>query len=104
MLRKIRDKTLKDQKDKDEQTLINAGLTGGSAEVVQRYGSANKEFLIGKSGIDNETGKKFSKSLDSISKNKINSDYEYNNIHQQSGYSAEVAKVAKDNADNIRLV
>ena len=90
------------KKKKDSKSIENAGLTGAAAEVVQRYGSANKEFLIGYSGYDNETSlPNLKKSLDSISKSRINSDYEYNNIHQQSGYSAEVAKVSNDNANNI---
>jgi hypothetical protein len=80
----------KKTQNKKEKTLENVGLAGAAAEVVQRYESANKEILIGGVGVDNETGKVLSKSLESISKSKINPDYKENNINQQSGFSAEV--------------
>jgi hypothetical protein len=63
MPRKIVDKTLKTQNKKDEKTLTNVGLAGASVEVVQRYGSANKEFLVGYSGVDKETGESLKKKL-----------------------------------------
>ena len=52
----------KDKKKKianqDDNTAINAGLAGAHAEVVQRYGEANKQHLVGYSGVDRETGQK----------------------------------------------
>ena len=86
--------------EEKEQAIINAGLSGATAEVVSRYGSANKEFLVGYSGVDNETSQVLSKSLKGISESKVNPDYKDNNIHQQAGTSAEVAKTARDNAKN----
>jgi hypothetical protein len=68
---------------------------------VQRYGSANREFLVGYSGNDFESGQILKKSLKGVSESKVNPDYAYNNIHQQAGYSAEVAKTSRDNAENI---
>jgi len=87
--------------EKDEKTLVNVGIAEASAEIVQRGGEANKEFLVAFSGKDNETGQSLKNSLKSISKSKINPDYKYLNIRQQAGKSAEVAKTARDNANNI---
>jgi hypothetical protein len=103
MPRKIDDKTLKTQKEKDEkiQTLTNVGLAGAAVEVVGRIGKAIKEFFVGYGGVDNETGKVYSKSLEGIAKSKVNPDYKDNNIDQQKGFSAEVESTSRKNADNI---
>jgi hypothetical protein len=91
---------LKEREEK-AKTLENAGLAGAAAEVVQRFGSANKEFLVGYGGVDNETGQKLSKSLKDITESKVNPDYRDNNIHQQAGFSAEVESNSRKNAENI---
>jgi hypothetical protein len=116
MLRKIRDKTLKDQKDEDEQTLINAGLSGASDEVVQRYGSANKEFLVGYSGMDNERGQVLAKSLKeesrryyeqaekikkTVSDPKQEKKLLYKLLKSHGGFAAEVDEVALENSSRI---
>ena len=101
MSRKIYEKTVKAKNEKDKHTLTNVGLTGAASDVVQLYGSADKEFLVGLSGVDNETGKVLSKSLKSISKSRVNPDYQDSNIQQQAGYSAEVQSTSRKNADNI---
>jgi hypothetical protein len=90
-----------DKREETLDTLKNAGLAGAAAEVIQRYGSANKEHLVAYSGIDNETGNTLKKSLNSISKSKVNSDYKDTNIKQQAGFSAEVKETAKENAERI---
>jgi hypothetical protein len=97
----IFDKKKKETKEEKSKTLENAGLAGAASEVVQRYGSANREFLVGYSGNDFESGQVLKKSLKGISEGKVNPEYSYNNIHQQAGYSAEVAKTSRDNAENI---
>ena len=51
--------------------------------------------------FDNEINKKLKKSLDSISKEKINPDYEFQNTQQQAGFAAEVKDTARTNAENI---
>ncbi len=89
------------EKDRNDENLLNAGIAGASSEVVQRYGAAVKEHFVAYSGKDNEIGKTLTKGLKSISKEKINPDYQYQNIHQQAGFSAEVKEVANTNADNI---
>lgn len=90
-----------DKVKKTQENLLNAGITGASFEVVQRYGSAAKQHYVAYSGMDNEIGKSLSKGLKQIAQEKVNPDYKYQNIHQQAGFSAEVKSVAKDNAENI---
>jgi hypothetical protein len=92
------------KKNKKEELLdstINAGIANAAGEVVQRYGSANKEHLVAFSGKDNEAGKTLSRSLKSISESKVNPDYKEANIKQQAGFSAEVKTTARDNAEKI---
>jgi hypothetical protein len=92
---------LKKEREGKAKTFENAAIAGANAEVVQRFGDAVKQHLVAFSGVDNETGQMLSKSYDSIAKSKVNSDFKDDNIHQQSGYDAEVAKTARDNAENI---
>ncbi|GHV84022.1 hypothetical protein AGMMS50212_13620 [Spirochaetia bacterium] len=87
--------------DEKLDTLTNVGLAGAASEVVQRFGSANKEFLVGYGGVDNESGQVLSKGLKSISQSKVNPDYVDNNIHQQAGFSAEVESNSRKNAEKI---
>ena len=89
------------KKKQNQEKLLNAGLAGAAYETVQKYGSAAKEHYVAYSGVDNETGKELVKGLKQIAEEKINSDYEFQNIHQQSGFSAEVKEVARTNAENI---
>lgn len=88
------------QQSKDNNTR-NYSISGAASEVVQRYGAANKEHLVALNGIDNETGKVLKRSLESINKSKVNPNYEFQNLHQQAGYSAEVKSTANTNAENI---
>jgi len=81
--------------------VIRTGIASGGHEVVQRYGSANAEYIKGYRGVDNETGQAFNKSLRGIAKGKIHPDYAKQNIKQQAGYSAEVAATSRDNAEAI---
>jgi hypothetical protein len=87
--------------DEKIDTLENVSLAGNAAEVVQRYGSANKEHFVAYSGSDNEAGKILKKGLKSISESKINENYREQNIKQQAGFSAEVKSVARKNAEYI---
>lgn len=89
------------KQDETTKEVTRAGVALSASEVVQRYGSANAEFLKGYAGIDNETGQVFAKSLSGIAKGKINPDFADNNIKQQAGYSAEVAATSRDNAEAI---
>jgi hypothetical protein len=97
----LKDLTTKDDLKKEEEktkTVENAALTGAAAEVVQRYGSADKEFLVGYSGVDNETGQVLSKSLKVSKKNSINRQVGF---PAEAGFSAEVESNSRKNAENI---
>jgi hypothetical protein len=89
------------KKEFEFNNLKNATISGASSEVVQRYGSAVKEHYMSYTGINNETGKHLKKGLKDIANSKINPDYEYNNLHQQAGFSAEIKIRARENANNI---
>jgi hypothetical protein len=110
------DEKTKKQREEKEKTLINAIITGSADEVVQRYGSANKEFLVAYSGIDNEFGKILKKNVEEESRRyyeqvkKINEtvkdpEQAAKQIHQllksHAGFLAEVIEVAKENARRI---
>ena len=91
------------QKESIESDLRNIAIASAEHELVQRYGTAGSQFLVGLSGIDHETGKVFDRSLLSIAKGKLNRDpvnYQ-RNVKQQAGFSAEVASVSKRNANAI---
>ena len=94
----------KDEKRRKEEQIDhikNSGITGVSYETIQRYGDAAKQHYVAYSGQDNEIGKTLVKGLKQISNEKVNPDYEFQNINQQAGFSAEVKSVAKTNAENI---
>lgn len=86
---------------KNNRTLDNVAISTGNSENVSRFGSADAEWIKAYRGIDNETGKVLTKSLKDISQYKLSEDYYEQNIRQQSGFAAEVAKVADDNSKNI---
>ena len=89
------------EKRKKKEGAINSAITGAAYEDIQRYGDAAKQHYAAYSGIDNEAGKALSKGLKQIAKEKVNEEYEFQNIHQQAGFSAEVKDVARSNAENI---
>lgn len=90
----------KESSEKKEENIRSATIIIDNAEIVDRYGSANAEFVKGYSGIDQETQRHF-KGLKDISKSKVHPDYAEQNIKQQAGFSAEVNKVSRDNARSI---
>lgn len=87
--------------EEKKEVLKKAAIEGAAVETIQRYGSAAKEFLVALEGVDNETGKVYKRSLKSISKSKVNPEFEKQNLKQQAGFSAEVLDVAEQNAENI---
>lgn len=89
----------KDQGKK--RTVENVGIAGAQVETVRRYGSAVKEHFVAYSGEDREAGKVLAKGLKNISKSKLNPEFKEQNIKQQSGFSAEVKTVARENAEKI---
>jgi hypothetical protein len=99
--------TRKDRSDPEKQdetsgkTVVKASIAGGLQETVGRFGDASAEFVKGYTGVDHETGQIFAKGHKKISGYKVNPDDAERNIKQQAGFSAEVAKTSKDNAENI---
>lgn len=81
--------------------LQNAAVTGGLFETVGRYGSAGAEYLKASTGIDQETGQPFDRSLRGVQSYKINPEFEAQNIKQHAGYAAEIRSVAQKNAEAI---
>lgn len=86
---------------KGSMGLKSAAISGAQAEVVQRYGSAAKEFYVAYSGVDNETGQILKRGLRGIAQSKVNPQYQEQNIKQQAGFSAEVKTAAQENAQKI---
>lgn len=82
---------------------IRAGVAMSARETVERFGSANAEYIKGYTGVDQETGQIFAKGLKEIAGHKVNADpvEAAKNIKQQAGFSAEVAATSRDNAEAI---
>ncbi len=96
----------KQDKERNEvvrEDTVRAATALSAHETVQRFGSANAEYLKGYRGVDNATGQRFAKGLVDIAKHKVNDDPRYatQNIKQQAGFSAEVAATSRDNAEAI---
>lgn len=101
-----KDKSLSsDEKDKSRKDDVakgvqNAAFLGATEELVERYGGAVKEHIASYTGVDNELGIKYKRSLKSVSESKVNPDYQKTNIKQQSGFSAEIKESANFNAES----
>lgn len=78
------------------------GFAIGTAlyDTVDRFGSANAEFVKGLRGHDYQTGEDFNLSLRKLAGYKINPEFAEKNIDQQAGYAAEVLKTSRDNAEH----
>jgi hypothetical protein len=99
------DKKKKTNEEK-AKALENAGLAGAASEVVQRYGSANQQFLVAYDGVNYETGTVLSKSLKEESARyhaEVKSDpsQQYKALKTHAGNAAEVSEVAIENAKRI---
>lgn len=87
--------------DKEKQRRTEQKILQGAAyDTVQRYGSAVKEHITAYSGFDAESGSDAVKGLKQISEYKTSKEYYDTNIKQQSGFSAEVKAVARENAEH----
>lgn len=91
------------KKDAIVSDIHRTGISLAAAETINRFGSANAEYIKGYNGIDNETGQKFAKGLAGISRYKVNANpvEAAKNTKQQAGFSAEVAATSRDNAEAI---
>lgn len=92
---------MKNHSKNKPKEVTNAGIAGAAFDTVQRYGSAVKEHIVVYSGDNNETGEVLKKSLNSLSKHKVNPEYELQNLKQQAGFAAESKSVARENAERI---
>ncbi|GAA8264423.1 hypothetical protein HpNP110_06120 [Helicobacter pylori] len=86
----------KDRKKKQKHSNItDATILGSTSEESALYASANKEHLA---ILDD---KALGRTLEWISKYKVNPKYQYQNINQQADFSAELKEQAHVNANNI---
>ncbi|MGT0054568.1 DUF456 domain-containing protein [Helicobacter pylori] len=84
------------KKDREKNSNIaNAAIVGAVSEESVLYASANKEYLA---ILDDKT---LGRTLEGISEYKVNPKYQYRNINQQAGFSAELKEQAHANAQNI---
>ncbi len=86
------------KKDRERNSNIaNAAIVGAVSEESALYASANKEYLA---ILDDKT---LGRTLEGISEYKVNPKYQYQNINQQAGFSAELKEQAHANAQNILM-
>ncbi len=86
------------KKDREKNSSIaNAAIVGAVSEESALYASANKEYLA---ILDDKT---LGRTLEGISEYKVNPKYQYQNINQQAGFSAELKEQAHANAHNILM-
>lgn len=79
--------------------LIDAVLVGAFQDTVQCYGGAIGEHLVGLTGMDSLRDHEWVRGLKKIADSKVHPDYEYQNTHQQAGFSAEVKSVVRQNSE-----
>ena len=91
---------MEDKKYKNDG-FMDVALGISAQETVERFGSASAEYIKGYQGTVDETENIISKGLKNIAESKVNPDFEYQNLKQQAGFSAEVHFVNKENAENI---
>ncbi|WRB69020.1 hypothetical protein KVD52_03110 [Helicobacter pylori] len=86
------------KKDREKNSnIVNAAIVGVVSEESALYASANKEYLA---ILDDKT---LGRTLEGISEYKVNPRYQYRNINQQAGFSAELKEQAHANAQNILM-
>lgn len=86
----------------DKRRMVEKSAIGGAVmDTVQRHGSAVKVYEVAYSGVDNETGHIFKRSLKSIAESKVNPKYEQQNISQQGGFGSEIMTAAEENAESF---
>ncbi|GAA9341141.1 hypothetical protein TH0551_10210 [Helicobacter pylori] len=83
------------EKKQKHSNITDATIMGSTSEESVLYASANKEHLA---ILDDKT---LGRTLEGISKYKVNPKYQYQNINQQAGYSTEIKEQVHVNANNI---
>ncbi len=84
-----------EERSRKNSNIANATIVGAVSEESALYASANKEYLA---ILDDKT---LGRTLEGISEYKVNPKYQYRNINQQVGFSAELKEQAHANARNI---
>ena len=80
--------------------LLSGVLLGVSFDTIDRYGEAFKEHLYAYTGVDAENHDyDLKKGLRDIGEQKINPEYEKQNLKQQAGFAAELKYLARKNAE-----
>lgn len=85
----------------DTGSLTGMAISGASVDAVVRYGTAVKEHLAAYSGIDNDLGREWNRSLRDFSEYKISADPDtnpkqyYAELKAKAGYVAELKEVAR---------
>lgn len=92
---------VKEEKEKEHSGLVDSVIGAATTENVERYGRAASEYIKGYKGSLDENGDILRKGLKQVSESKVNPNFEYQNIKQQAGFSAEIHYVDKTNAENI---
>ncbi|MDQ0702831.1 hypothetical protein QF043_001623 [Pseudomonas sp. W3I7] len=82
------------RQDQTQADIAQTATALATSEVVNRFGSANAEYIKGFTGVDNEVGVKLSKGLKGIST-------EGTGIKHRAGWAGEVASTSRDNAEAI---
>ncbi|CQR69959.1 hypothetical protein SOV_52340 [Sporomusa ovata DSM 2662] len=89
------------EKKRKDDALRDAAIGVSAQNIVDKFGSASAEYIKGYQGTVDQTGNIVSKGLNHIAESKVNPNFEYQNLKQQAGFSAEVHFVNKENAENI---
>ncbi len=84
-----------EKRSRKNSNIANAAIVGAVSEESALYASTNKEYLA---ILDDKT---LGRTLEGISEYKVNPKYQYRNINQQAGFSAELKEQAHANARNI---
>lgn len=92
--------------DEKRKKVVNETVIGMTqSELIQKNGEAASQMMQALKGIRRDSyGNNLNhqgRSLNGISKYKVNSQYADQNIKQQSGFSAELIKEARDNKESI---
>lgn len=88
-------------KKKEHSGLIDSTIGSATFETVERYGRAASEYIKGYKGTADTNCDVIRKGLKQVSESKVHPDFEFQNIKQQAGFSAEISYVDKTNAENI---
>ncbi|MEH7525327.1 hypothetical protein V7149_18945 [Bacillus sp. JJ1503] len=86
---------------KNHSGFIDSVIGSTTTENVERFGRAASEYLKGYNGVVDESGNIVKKGLKHVSDSKVHPDFQYQNIKQQSGFSAEIHYTDHTNAENI---